>query len=57
MPHATPVMFVVDDDASVRGSLAALLRFAGRQVEVFAAQRRVGRMADTHAFDLAWREA
>ena len=36
MPHATPVVFVVDDDVSVRESLEALIRFAGWQVEVFA---------------------
>jgi len=36
MPHATPVVFVVDDDVSVRESLEALLRLAGWQVEVFA---------------------
>ena len=37
MPHATPVVFVVDDDVSVRESLEALIRFAGWRVEVFAA--------------------
>jgi FixJ family two-component response regulator len=36
MPHGTPVVFVVDDDVSVRESLEALIRFAGWQVEVFA---------------------
>jgi FixJ family two-component response regulator len=36
MPQATPVVFVVDDDVSVRESLEALIRFAGWQVEVFA---------------------
>ena len=36
MPHATPVVFVVDDDVSVRESLEALIRFTGWQVEVFA---------------------
>jgi FixJ family two-component response regulator len=39
MPHATPVVFVVDDDVSVRESLEALIRFAGWQVEVFATAR------------------
>jgi len=29
-------VFIVDDDVSVRGSLEALIRFAGWQVEVFA---------------------
>ena len=47
MPNATPVVFVVDDDVSVRESLEALISFAGWQVEVFAtaqeflARRRV----------------
>lgn len=36
MPQTTPVVFVVDDDVSVRESLEALIRFAGWQVEVFA---------------------
>jgi FixJ family two-component response regulator len=36
MPRETPVVFVVDDDVSVRESLEALIRFAGWQVEVFA---------------------
>jgi len=36
MPYATPVVFVVDDDVSVRESLEALIRFAGWRVEVFA---------------------
>src|SRR5262249_21202718 len=36
MQNATPVVFVVDDDVSVRESLKALIRFAGWQVEVFA---------------------
>src|SRR5262249_45880815 len=39
MPHATPVVFVVDDDVSVRESLEALIRFAGWQVQVFATAR------------------
>lgn len=39
MPHVTPVVFVVDDDVSVRESLEALIRFAGWRVEVFATAR------------------
>ena len=39
MPDATPVVFVVDDDISVREALEALIRFAGWQVEVFATAR------------------
>jgi FixJ family two-component response regulator len=48
MPHATPVVFVVDDDASVRESLELLIRCAGWQPEIFAsaqeflARTRVG---------------
>lgn len=36
MPHVTPIVFVVDDDVSVRESLTALLRLEGWQPEVFA---------------------
>src|SRR5256714_12032706 len=36
MPPATPIVFVVDDDISVRESLELLIRFAGWQPEVFA---------------------
>ena len=36
MPNATPVVFVVDDDVSVRESLELLIRFAGWQPETFA---------------------
>jgi FixJ family two-component response regulator len=35
MPHHTPVVFVVDDDISVRESLEALVRFAGWEPETF----------------------
>ena len=34
-PHATPVVFVVDDDVSVREALELLIRFAGWQPETF----------------------
>ncbi len=34
--NAEPTVFVVDDDAGVRDSLAALLEAAGRRVETFA---------------------
>src|SRR5664279_1810528 len=34
--HAIPVVFVVDDDASVRKSLELLIDSAGWQVETFA---------------------
>ena len=36
MLSATPIVFVVDDDISVRESLEALIRFAGWQPETFA---------------------
>jgi FixJ family two-component response regulator len=36
MSHATPIVFVVDDDVSVRESLELLIRYAGWQSETFA---------------------
>jgi len=36
MPDATPIVFVVDDDVSVRESLELLIRCAGWQPETFA---------------------
>jgi FixJ family two-component response regulator len=36
MSHATPIVFVVDDDVSVRESLESLIRWAGWQPETFA---------------------
>ena len=36
MPYATPIVFVVDDDVSVRESLELLIRCAGWQPETFA---------------------
>ena len=36
MSHAAPIVFVVDDDVSVRESLEALIRSAGWQSETFA---------------------
>ncbi|MGF6985193.1 FixJ family two-component response regulator [Paraburkholderia atlantica] len=42
--QATPVVFVVDDDVSVRESLEAMIRFAGLRAETFAcAQDFLGR--------------
>src|SRR5688572_28443581 len=35
MPYETPVVFVVDDDVSVRESLELLIRSAGWQPEIF----------------------
>ena len=34
--HATPVVFVVDDDVSVRESLEAMIDFAGLRAETYA---------------------
>ena len=36
MSHATPIVFVVDDDVSVRESLELLIRCEGWQPETFA---------------------
>ncbi len=36
MAHPTPIVFVVDDDISVREALEALIRFEGWQAETFA---------------------
>ena len=36
MPQATPIVFVVDDDVSVRESLDLMIRFAGWQPKAFA---------------------
>jgi len=36
MSYAAPIVFIVDDDLSVRESLEALIRFAGWQPEMFA---------------------
>jgi FixJ family two-component response regulator len=36
MSHATPIVFIVDDDISVRESLEALIRCGGWQPETFA---------------------
>src|ERR1700737_1622814 len=36
MSHATPIVFVVDDDVSVRESLESLIRFAGWEPGTFA---------------------
>jgi len=35
MPHATPIVFVVDDDVSIRKSLELLIDSAGWQAETF----------------------
>jgi FixJ family two-component response regulator len=35
MPHTTPIVFVVDDDVSVRESLESLIRFEGWEPQTF----------------------
>ena len=39
MPSATPTVFLVDDDASVRRALTRLIRSAGYDVQAFASAR------------------
>ena len=39
MAHATPIVFIVDDDVSVRESLESLVKWAGWQPETFASAR------------------
>jgi FixJ family two-component response regulator len=36
IPHITPIVFVVDDDVSVRESLEALIRYEGLEAKTFA---------------------
>ena len=53
MPDVTPIVFVVDDDVSVRESLELLIRTAGWQPETFAsAQEFLSRPAPP--FRAAW---
>ena len=39
MPYSTPIVFVVDDDISVRESLESLIRCQGWESETFASAR------------------
>lgn len=39
LSHDLPVVFIIDDDASTRQSLAALVRSSGRQPEAFSSAR------------------
>ena len=39
IPYVTPIIFVIDDDISVRNSLGALIRSEGWQAETFASAR------------------
>ena len=48
MPQAAPIVFVVDDDVSVRESLELLIRFAGWQPEVFASAEEFLACARVH---------
>ncbi len=41
MSHATPIVFVVDDDVSVRKSLELLIDSAGWRSETFASCRGI----------------
>jgi FixJ family two-component response regulator len=40
VPHTTPIVFVVDDDVSVRESLELLIRYAGWRAETFASAQQ-----------------
>ncbi len=40
MSHVTPIVFVVDDDVSVRRSLELLIGSAGWKPETFASAQR-----------------
>jgi FixJ family two-component response regulator len=41
MTHADGIVFVVDDDASIRAALSSLIRSVGLQVETFATAREL----------------
>ena len=47
MSQITPIVFVVDDDVSVRESLELLVRFEGWQPETFASHKN---SSTTHEF-------
>ena len=52
MSHATPIVFVVDDDVSVRESLELLIESAGWQAQIFASAlsgRADGRGFSSHS--------
>ena len=49
MSHATPIVFVVDDDVSVRESLELLIRCAGWQPETFASAQEFLARPRAHA--------
>jgi FixJ family two-component response regulator len=48
-PHGTPIVFVVDDDVSVRESLELLIHWAGWQPETFASAQEF--LARPRVFD------
>jgi FixJ family two-component response regulator len=48
-PHPTPIVFVVDDDISVRESLELLIRCAGWQPELFASAQEFLSRPRAHA--------
>ena len=39
MSPVTPIVFIVDDDVSVREALEALVRYAGYRAEIFGSAR------------------
>jgi FixJ family two-component response regulator len=49
MPHATPIVFVVDDDVSVREALEALIGSEGWKVETFASAQEFLARPRAHA--------
>jgi FixJ family two-component response regulator len=48
MPHATPIVFLVDDDISVRESLESLIRCAGWHPEIFASAQGIALYKSLH---------
>jgi len=53
MSRDTPIVFVVDDDISVRESLESLIRFAGWQPQTFALHRNSS-LAHASSSQVAW---
>ena len=47
MTERQPIVFIVDDDASVREALKSLIRSVGLHVELFGFGNRVSRDAAT----------
>ena len=53
-PAPTPIVFVVDDDISVRESLELLIRSAGWQPEIFASAQGLPRPPPAFYARAAW---